>query len=117
MTTAALGTGLVATLVFGTAIAPDLAGGLGGPLLAAVTSWALVERTFRRNPARVGHLMQVAFLAKMVFFVVYVVVMLRVLALRPVPFTVSFTAYFLALYATQAVMLHRLFTPATHVAA
>ena len=42
------------------------------------------------------------------FFGVYVVVMLRVMMLRPVPFVVSFTAYFITLYAMEALLLRRL---------
>jgi hypothetical protein len=42
-----------------------------------------------------------------VFFLGYVSLALRVFALEPVPFVVSFTAYFLALYAAVAVLLQR----------
>ena len=45
----------------------------------------------------------------MVFFGVYVTVMLKVLALRPLPFVVSFTAYFIALHVIEALCLRRLF--------
>ena len=41
--------------------------------------------------------------------------MLRVLALRPVPFVLSFTSYFIALHATEALFMRRLFAGAgTH---
>ena len=35
--------------------------------------------------------------------------MLKVVGLRPVPFVVSFTSYFIALYLTEALLLRRLF--------
>jgi len=44
-----------------------------------------------------------------VFFGVYVTIMLRVLALRPLPFVVSFTTYFIALHLFEAFCLQRLF--------
>jgi hypothetical protein len=46
-----------------------------------------------------------AFGVKVVLFGAYVVVMLRVLGLRPVPFTISFTCYFVALYGMEALFL------------
>jgi hypothetical protein len=53
--------------------------------------------------------MAAAFAAKMVFFGAYVVVMLRLLALRPVPFIVSFAACFIALHLIEGFSLRRLF--------
>jgi hypothetical protein len=46
---------------------------------------------------------------KAVFFGAYVVVMLRVLALRPGPFVASFTSYFIALHMMEALFMRRLF--------
>jgi hypothetical protein len=56
--------------------------------------------------------MVAAFLAKMVLFGAYVIAMLRLLGLRPIPFVVSFTGYFIALYVLEAVFLRRLFANA-----
>jgi hypothetical protein len=83
--------------------------GMAGPLAAASVTWVAVERTYRSDPARVTPLMIAAFAAKMVFFGAYVAVMLAVLSLRPAPFVVSFTGYFIALYAVEAACLQRLF--------
>jgi hypothetical protein len=44
----------------------------------------------------------------MVFYGLYVALMLKVMALRPIPFVVSFTSYFIALYAMEAWFLRRL---------
>jgi uncharacterized membrane protein len=44
-----------------------------------------------------------------VFFGGYVAVMLKGLHLRPVPFTVSFSSYFIALHFVEALLLRRLF--------
>ena len=49
-----------------------------------------------------------ALAVKMVFFGGYVVAMLRGFGLRPVPFIVSFAAYFIALHAMEAFFLRRL---------
>jgi len=49
------------------------------------------------------------FVAKMLFFGAYVAVMLEVVGVRPVPFVVSFTAYFIALYLAEALLMRRLF--------
>ena len=53
--------------------------------------------------------MVTAFAAKLVFFGAYVAVMLLALSLRPIPFVVSFTAYFIALHLAEALCLRRLF--------
>ena len=39
----------------------------------------------------------------------YVAGMLRVLGVRPVPFVLSFTIYFIALHMTEALFMRRLF--------
>lgn len=83
--------------------------GMAAPLLAAGVSWVLTERTYKRNPERLTALMMSGFAAKMVFFGAYVAVMLEVLHLQPVPFVASFTAYFIALYLVEALLMRRLF--------
>jgi hypothetical protein len=83
--------------------------GMAGPLAVTVTSWVLVERTYRQHPERLTSVMVAAFGAKMVFFGVYVAVMLKLFSLRPVPFALSFTAYFIALHLAEAFNLKRLF--------
>jgi hypothetical protein len=87
----------------------ELAFGMAGPLIVACVSWLLAERTYRRDPQALTGLMMSAFAFKMVFFGVYVVVMLRVFDLQPVPFAVSFSGYFIALHFVEAVFLKRLF--------
>jgi hypothetical protein len=82
--------------------------GMIGPLVMVAASWTLTDRTYRRNPARVTSMMVASFGAKMVFVGAYVAIMLGVVSLRPVPFVMSFTAYFIALYAIEALYLRRL---------
>jgi hypothetical protein len=83
--------------------------GMLAPLMGAVATWVLVVRTYPSSPERLTPRMVMAFGGKVVFFGVYVTVMLAVLSLRPVPFVVSFTAYFIGLHFFEAVCLQRLF--------
>jgi hypothetical protein len=82
--------------------------GMLGPLAAAVGSWMVMERAARKSPERLTAVMLAAFAGKLVLFGAYVVVMLRVLGLRPGIFIASFTSYFIALYAVEAMALRRL---------
>jgi len=87
--------------------------GMIGPLTAACATWIAVERTVRVNPAGLTGMMMSAFVVKMLAFGAYVVVVVRVLALPVAPFGLSFTGYFVGLYATEAVMLRRLLASMT----
>lgn len=89
---------------------PAVVFGMLGPLVAVVGSWIAVERTYRDNPARLTGVMLRAFAAKMLLFGAYVAVMLTVVKVDPVPFVLSFTAYFVVLYSVQAALLQRLFS-------
>ena len=86
--------------------------GMLGPLAMAVGSWLLTERMHRRRPDRVTALMMAAFGAKVLFVGGYLVLMLRVLAVEPVPFVASFAGYFIVLYVVEALYLKRLFADA-----
>ncbi len=88
---------------------PETGLGMAGPLIGAGVTWVLVQRTYAASPERLTGVMIAALAAKMVFFGVYVIVMVRVLALRPIPFMASFTGYFVALYVMEALFLRRLF--------
>jgi hypothetical protein len=83
--------------------------GMVAPLAGALATWVLVTRTYARRPERLTPLMVAAFAGKLVFFGAYVTVMLGVLSLRPLPFVISFTAYFIALHLFEAFCLQRLF--------
>jgi hypothetical protein len=91
------------------AVRIDLFFGMLGPLLIACASWLMAERTYTRDPQALTGLMVAAFAFKLVFFGAYVAVMLRVIGLRPVPFAVSFSSYFIALHFVEAFFLQRLF--------
>ena len=106
---ASLASALLAIAMAGRRTAGGVLLGMLAPLAAASVSWVLTERTFKHDPQRLSGLMIRAFGAKMLFFGAYVAVMLEVVAVRPVPFVASFTAYFIALYLTEALLMRRLF--------
>jgi hypothetical protein len=103
---------LASLLVVLRLVAPDVRGdvawGMLAPLVAVTATWVAVERTHRRDPARVMGVLMQAFLVKVLFFGAYVVVMVRVVGVEAMPFVVSFTSYFLVLYVVEAVMLQGL---------
>src|SRR5688572_11323985 len=97
--------------IAGDRVNPEALFGMVGPLVSACVAWIAMQRAHRAAPERLMAVMMVGFAAKLVFFGVYVAVMLRVLALRPVPFVTVFTSYFIALYGMQALFLKRLTMP------
>ena len=100
---------LIASRAAGPDANPEVLYGMLAPLVVAVVSWIVIERTYRSNPERLMHVMVEGLAVKAVFFGAYVAGMLRLIGLRPVPFVVSFTSYFIALHVTEAVFLRRLF--------
>ena len=88
---------------------PEVLCGMLAPLVVAAVSWIVTERTYRSRPERLTGVMVQGLAIKAVFFGAYVVGMLRGAGLRPVPFVVSFTSYFIALHVTEAVFMRRLF--------
>jgi hypothetical protein len=90
-------------------LAGPVFGGLAGPLVAVVATWVVVVRGYRRDPAGLLGLMVKAFVAKLVFFAVYVVAMIKVAGLPAQAFGISFVTSFIVLYAAEAALLARLF--------
>jgi len=80
-----------------------------GPLAVAIVTWRLAEQTYRRNPPALTGVMMTGFVGKMVFFAAYVVMVIKGLGQPAVPFAVSFTGSFIAVYAIEAFALRRLF--------
>jgi hypothetical protein len=109
MTGASLTAWLLATATVAAGARLEVLCGMLGPLTMAVGSWVLAAQTFRTRPHSLTGLMIGAFGIKLVFFGAYVIVMLRVARLQPVPFVVSFSSYFIALHLVEAMFLKRLF--------
>jgi hypothetical protein len=100
---------LMATTLFGMPAATEAALGVSGPLVAACGSWLMIERTMRRAPTQVTPMMLTLFAVKMLFFGGFVIAAVLGLRLKPVPFMVSFTTAFVAMYLIEALYLQRLF--------
>lgn len=98
----------VLAVILGSRVMPELALGLAGPLVSAVVSWQIIERTQRSAPERLTNVMISSFGAKVLLFGLYLVLMLKVLALRPMPFMLSFTGYYVVFHVVEAVYLRRL---------
>ena len=107
------GASVASVLVAGTLVDPRarlaVLMGMLGPLLMTTGSWVLIERTYRENRQKLTNVMIAGFAFKLVFFGFYVGLMIRVVALRPLPFIASFTGYFVGLYLMEALYLRRLF--------
>jgi hypothetical protein len=96
------------TALFGAEVKREVWLGMLGPLASALASWIVMERQHARQPEGLTALMIKAFAAKMIFFGGYITVFLGVGLVRPIPFVISFTGYFISLYVMEAIGLHRL---------
>ena len=117
MVAASIGSWIVLALIPGLANDREVLFGMLAPLAGAALTWVLVARTYTSRPQLLTSLMVAAFAAKLVFFGAYVTIMLSVLSLRPLPFIISFTTYFIGLHVFEALCLQRLFAgniPASH---
>ena len=92
----------------GSSLMPELVLGMAGPLTSAVLTWQVLERTQSSTPERLTNVMIAAFGLKALLFAVYVVVALWALGLRPKPFMLSFTGYYVGLHVVEAMFLRRL---------
>lgn len=92
----------------GSSLMPELLLGMAGPLASAVLTWQVLERTQASTPGRLTSVMISAFGVKVLLFALYVVVILGVLELRPKPFMLSFTGYYVGLHVAEALFLRRL---------
>jgi len=91
---------------------PEVLYGMVGPLAVAAVSWIITKRTYTAAPERLMGVLITGMAIKAVFFGAYVVIMLRILALRPGPFIASFASYFIALHMMEALFMRRLFANA-----
>lgn len=110
---AALGAWLVVTAAAGGGAHPEALLGMLGPLVVAAATWVVTERTWRQAPERLTRVAITGFAVRAVLFGAYVVTMVRLLTLRPVPFVVSFVVGFVVVNTVEAVFLRRLLH--THV--
>lgn len=109
MAAASIASALAIIAIAGRSRAAHVLLGMAAPLAATTVSWVWAERTFTRDPQRLTAVMIAGFAAKMVLFGAYVALVIGVAPLDPVPFVVSFTGYFIALYLVEALLMRRLF--------
>ena len=99
--------------LFTSLVAPETTGavflGMAAPLVMGLGTIRLVEHTARTDmPALTGRL-AMAFIVKLVFYAAYVVAVVALLEVDPLPFIISLTLYFVALHFTEALYFKRLF--------
>mgnify|MGYP003455668137 FL=1 len=99
---------LLIVLATGSRFMPELLLGMAGPLVSAVVTWLVLERTQRAAPERLTGVMMAAFGVKVLLFAAYVVIILAVLGMRPRPFMLSFAGYYVGLHVVEALFLRRL---------
>ena len=87
--------------------------GMLGPFLAVAVTWLLLERAARVNPAGVTQVLLSGFAVKLLFFGLYVAAVIKLAGVERVPFVLCFSAYFVALYGVEALLLRRLTTRLT----
>ena len=114
---AALAAACVLTWGAAAALAPEAAAaaflGMAAPLVVGLATIRLVERTVRADVTRLTARMAAAFAVKLVFYAVYVSVVVGLLRVDPVPFTLSFTFYFVALQIAEALYFRTLLVDAS----
>jgi hypothetical protein len=103
-----VGSWLAVTAAGGADLNPEVLLGMAGPLTSASVTWIVLARAHASAPERVTQALMIGFAAKMVLFAAYVVVMIAVLRVRPVPFVAGFATYFIVLHVMEAVFLRRL---------
>lgn len=87
---------------------PEAFLGIAGPLASANISWVAMVRARTVGMDRLMAVMMRGMAVKMVLFAAYVVIVLTMVNLRPVPFVAFFTTGFIGLYALEAYFLKRL---------
>ncbi len=83
--------------------------GMAAPLVAGLGTIRMVEQTVRTDMRALTGRMAMAFIAKLVFYGVYVAVVIALLEVDPLPFIISLTSYFVALHLTEALYFKSLF--------
>ena len=108
-----VGSSGLCALILTPAAAAAVLFGMAAPLAVGLGTIQLVEQTTRTDIRLLTGRMTMAFVAKLVFYAVYVSVVLGLLSAEPIPFALSFTLYFAALQITEALYLHTLLTRRT----
>jgi hypothetical protein len=92
----------------GARVSPEVLVGMAAPLVSVVVTWPILERTHAAAPERLTNVLIASFAIKMILFGAYAAAALAIFAMRPKPFIASFTGYYVALHAGEALLLKRL---------
>jgi hypothetical protein len=87
--------------------------GMAAPLAGGLVTILMVEHVTRTDIRLLTHWMTIAFVAKMVFYGLYVSLAMVAVGVDVVPFSISFTLYFAALHVTEALYFKTLFAHST----
>jgi hypothetical protein len=90
---------------------PEVVVGMAAPLASVVVTWPILERTHAASPERLTGMLIASFAIKMVLFGAYAAAALAMFSMRPKPFIATFTGYYVALHAAEALLLKRLLAP------
>lgn len=104
-----VGSAVAASWLVDRSLTGEIMLGMVAPLAAVCASWIALERAYRLNPLSVMRVTLRLGVAKAMFLVAFMIAVIQGLEIRPTPFVVSFTAYFIGLYMAEAVLLRRLF--------
>jgi F0F1-type ATP synthase assembly protein I len=110
MSTGSILAAIVVNFVAGRQAMMDIWLGMAGPLIATIISWIAMVRQYAQNNRGMTRLLIRAFAAKVVFFAVYIIVLLRSRCVRPIPFVICFAGFYLALHILEAIGLSRMQT-------
>ena len=100
---------VLSAAVLGARFGKEIWLGMCAPLVVVGVTWLLTERAYKTHPERLTSVMIGAFAGKLIFFGAYVGLAIGVLGVKPAPFALSLTGYFIALHLIEALWLKRLF--------
>jgi hypothetical protein len=95
-------------LLLGMELRYEVLFGMLGPLVSALVSWLLMIRQHEKNQLGMTRLLIRALAVKVVFFALYIIVLLNLNLVQPVPFALCFAGFYLILHMVEAMGLHRL---------
>jgi hypothetical protein len=110
MTAGSILIAMILTFVFDKQTRLEIWLGMMGPLSATVLSWIAMVRQYSRDHRGMTRLLIRAMAVKAVFFAIYISVLLRSRCVRPIPFVICFTGFYLALHIVEAMGLRRMQT-------
>lgn len=82
--------------------------GMAAPLLLSIVSVLWNESSFKKSPQQLTNTLIKTFIARVVFFAIYFVLVFTYYDFEPIPFIISFTGFFMIFYIIEALFLQKL---------